>query len=170
MRKDTQAKVITGLLAAAVIVYVAGEKNDWRLPAGSGAAASVLSGGDAETAQPRDTIYAMLDAARDGDVAGYIACHAGPMGRQLEQSRDEMTAAGFARYLQDRNREIKGVAINEPEMASEREARIRVEYVYQDRNEVQQVYLESLDGAWKIIGVDGAERVKALVPYGTPVY
>jgi hypothetical protein len=92
------------------------------------------------------------------------------MARQLEQSRDEMTAAGFAQYLKDRNREIKGVAINEPEKASEREARIRVEYVYQDRNEVQQVYLEHIGGAWKILGVDVAERVKTLVPYGTPVY
>jgi hypothetical protein len=169
MRKDTQAKVITALLAAAVVLFVVGEKNGWRLPSGE-AAAGLISGAAPEPKQPRDTIYAMLDAARDGDVAAYIACHAGQMARQLEQSRDEMTAAGFAQYLKDRNREIKGVAINEPEKASEREARIRVEYVYQDRNEVQQVYLEHIGGAWKILGVDVAERVKTLVPYGTPVY
>src|SRR5690606_15957933 len=105
-----------------------------------------------------------------GDVAGYINCHTGQMARQLEQSRDEMTLAGFAQYLKDRNEEIKGIAINEPEMASENQARVRVEYVYQDRNEVQQVYLERAGGDWKITGVDAAERVKTLVPYGTPVY
>jgi hypothetical protein len=169
MRKDTQAKIITAVFAAAVVVYVVGQKNNWRLPSGE-AAASLISGAAPEPKQPRDTIYAMLDAAREGDIDSYLACYAGQMARQLEQSRDEMTAPGFARYLQERNREIKGVAINEPEMASEREARIRVEYVYQERNEVQQVYLERVDGAWKIFGVDAAERVKTLVPYGTPVY
>lgn len=168
MRKDTQAKVITGLLALGVVVYVAGEKNGWRLPSAS-EAGSLIGGGD-ESKEPRDTIYAMLDAARDGDVEGYIACHTGEMARQLEQSRDEMTPERFARYLADRNREIKGIAINEPEMPSADQARIRVEYVYQDRNEVQQVYLGKVGGDWKIQGVDAAERVKTLVPYGTPVY
>jgi hypothetical protein len=55
-------------------------------------------------------------------------------------------------------------------MPSSNEARIRVEYVYADRNEAQQVYLERIDGDWKISGVDASERVKTLVPYGTPVY
>ena len=169
MRKDAQAKLITALLAAGVVVYVVGEKNDWRLPSGQ-AAASLISGAKPEPKAPRDTIYAMLDAARDGDVPGYINCYTGQMARQLEQSRDEMTLSGFAQYLKDRNKEIKGIAINEPEMASDNQARVRVEYVYQDRNEVQQVYLERAVGDWKITGVDAAERVKTLVPYGTPVY
>lgn len=169
MRKDRQAKTITALLAVGVAVYAVGEKNGWRLPSGGGAI-DLIGGAAGKPKDPRDTIYAMLDAARDGNVEAYIGCHGGQMARQLAQSRDEMTAEGFAKYLTDRNREIKGVAIDEPEMASEREARIRVEYVYRDRNEVQQVYLERLDGAWKIAGADTAERVKTLVPYGTPVY
>ena len=49
------------------------------------------------------------------------------------------------------------------------QARIRVEYVYEDRNEVQQVELERQDGRWRISSVDSAQRVKTLVPYGTPV-
>lgn len=185
MRKDTQAKVITALLAAGLVVYVVGEKYDWQAPSGEGfslfrlvsarsgggSSGGSLIGGEArESKNPRDTIYAMLDAARDGDVEAYIACHAGEMARQLAQSRDEMTPQGFAKYLADRNREIKGIAINEPEMASPDEARIRVEYVYRERNEAQQVYLERVDGAWKITAVDATERVETLVPYGTPVY
>ncbi len=169
MRNDTQAKVITALLALGVVVYVAGEKNGWRLPSAADAG-ELIGGVSSEPKPPRDTIYTMLDAARDGDGDAYIACHAGEMARQLEQSRDEMSPQGFARYLTERNREIKGVAINEPELATEDQARIRVEYVYQDRNEVQQVYLERLGDDWKITGVDAAERVKTLVPYGTPVY
>ncbi len=46
---------------------------------------------------------------------------------------------------------------------------MRVEYVYQDRNEAQSMYLEKLSGAWKIARVEAAERVKTLIPYGTPV-
>jgi hypothetical protein len=46
---------------------------------------------------------------------------------------------------------------------------VRVEYVYQDRNEAQTMYLEKASSGWKITRVDGAERVKTLVPYGTPV-
>ncbi|MCB9383008.1 MAG: hypothetical protein H6509_00215 [Bryobacterales bacterium] len=169
MRKDTQAKLLTALLAAGVVTYVVGEKNGWKWPSGE-AAASLIAGAKDEPTPPRETIYAMLDAARDGDVAAYITCYTGAMARQLEQSRDEMTPEGFAKYLVERNREIKGVAINEPEMASDTQARIRVEYVYEDRNEVQQVELERQDGRWRISSVDSAQRVKTLVPYGTPVY
>ena len=31
------------------------------------------------------------------------------------------------------------------------------------------MYLEKINGVWKITRVDSAERVKTLVPYGTPV-
>lgn len=46
---------------------------------------------------------------------------------------------------------------------------MRVEYVYQDRNEVQMMYLEKRPSGWKISRTDGDERVETLVPYGTPV-
>ena len=57
----------------------------------------------------------------------------------------------------------------EPQPVSDREVKARVEYVFQDRNEVQYVYLAKMSGAWKISRVDSSERVKTLVPYGTPV-
>ena len=63
----------------------------------------------------------------------------------------------------------KGIAISEPQPVTDREVKVRVEYVYQDRNEAQTMYLEKDAGSWKISRVDGAERVKTLVPYGTPV-
>jgi hypothetical protein len=34
---------------------------------------------------------------------------------------------------------------------------------------MQKMYLEKHGDRWKIARVDGAERVKTLVPYGTPV-
>jgi hypothetical protein len=168
VRKETQAKILTGALFLAAALFVVGRNNGWKLP--SGGAADLLPSNSKKQVAPRDTIYAMLDAARDGDVAAYIDCYAGEMVRRLEQSRDEMSTEGFAAYLKDRNAEVKGIAINEPEEASESRVRIRVEYVYADRNEAQFLYLEQSDGAWKIVGLDNAERVPTLVPYGTPVY
>ena len=113
-------------------------------------------------AGPKDTIYAMLDAARAGSTSAYLAQYTGSLAAQLKQ-------AVSAAYLKSSNSEIKGVAIAEPQFVSDREASVRVEYIYQDRNEVQTVYLEQSSGAWKIARVDSAERVKTLVPYGTPV-
>ena len=47
--------------------------------------------------------------------------------------------------------------------------RVRVEYVYADRNEAQQLYLENQGDGWKISGVSAAVHVDTPVPYGTPV-
>jgi hypothetical protein len=111
---------------------------------------------------PKDTIYAMLDAARSGSTSAYLAQYTGPLAGQLRQ-------AVSSAYLKSSNAEIKGVAISEPQFLSEREATVRVEYIYQDRNEAQTLWLEQEGGAWRIARVDSAERVKTLVPYGTPV-
>ena len=118
---------------------------------------------------PQDAIYAMLDAARAGDVKAYLASYTGQMDAALRQSLAETTEAGFAKYLTDSNAAVKGIAISEPQPLTDREVKVRVEYVYQDRNEAQTMYLEKGASGWKIARVDGAERVKTLVPYGTPV-
>jgi hypothetical protein len=118
---------------------------------------------------PQDAIYGMLDAARSGNVAAYLASYTGPMLASLQQSVRETTEAAFSAYLRDSNNAIKGVAIVDPQITSEREATARVEYVYQDRNEVQIVHLERAGSDWKIARVESAERVKTLIPYGTPV-
>jgi hypothetical protein len=57
----------------------------------------------------------------------------------------------------------------DPQTITDTEAKVRVEYVYQDRNEVQMMYLEKGSRGWKISRTDGDERVETLVPYGTPV-
>jgi len=160
---------VTGIVIAGVVVAVAVKRTGWK-PSDGIDTAPILSSQPDKEAEPRDTIYAMLDAARDGDVEAYIRCYNGEMARQLEQSTTEMTRDGFAKYLQDRNREIKGIAINEPEEASSNKVRVRVEYVYQDRNEAQFFYLEKAGSDWMITGADSTQRVPTLVPYGTPVY
>jgi len=111
----------------------------------------------------------MLDAARSGNVAGYLASYTGEMQSSLQHSVRDTTEAAFSRYLRETNAAIKGVAIADPQFLGDSEVNLRIEYVYEERNEVQTVHLVRVSGAWKIARVDGAERVKTLVPYGTPV-
>ena len=91
------------------------------------------------------------------------------MERTLRQSMEEMGPERFAEFLRERNRDIKGIAMNAPEESGD-EAQVRVEYVYADRNEVQQIFLERAGDIWKIARVSEIQRVETPVPYGTPVY
>lgn len=118
---------------------------------------------------PQDAIYAMLSASRAGDVRAYLAAYTGEMRASLEQSVREIGVDSFSRYLKESNSAIKGIALTDPQPLSDREAAVRVEYVYQDRNAAQTMYLEKDGAGWRIARVEGSERVKTLIPYGTPV-
>jgi hypothetical protein len=163
MTKERKARVVTLAVIAAALALVLARQTGWRLP--PLAAVQAPQAGSS----PQDAVYAMMDAARAGDAAAYLACYSGQMEASLRQSLSETTPAGFAKYLRESNAAIKGVAIAEPQALTDREVKLRVEYVYQDRNEAQTVYLEKTGSRWKIARVDGVERVKTLVPYGTPV-
>jgi hypothetical protein len=164
--RERKARYLTLAVIGGVVVFLAGQRAGWKLPAG---AAALRPAEPARPPEPRDTIYQMLDAARAGDTGAYLRCFSGQMAETLRQSLAEMGERGFVQYLANTNKEIKGVALSEPVALTDREVRVRVEYVYQDRNEVQQMYLEKLDDGWRIARMDGAERIKTLVPYGTPV-
>jgi hypothetical protein len=87
----------------------------------------------------------------------------------LRQIVAEKGEAALAAYIRNFNASVKGVAIEEPQPTAEREVRLRVEFVYKDRNEAQIYYLEQGGGYWKIARQENAEGVKTLVPYGTTV-
>lgn len=165
MTKERKAQLLTLAVLAGAGAIVAGRQWNWQAPAIKVPAAMEAK---AEPAA-QDTVYAMLDAAREGDPAKYLACYTGQMLTALEQSVKETGTDGFVKYLKDSNAPIKGVAINEPQVLTEREVKLRVEFVYQERNEVQFMYLEKAGAGWKIARVDATERVKTLIPYGTPV-
>jgi hypothetical protein len=150
------------LILTAALVGTLAKKNGWKLHTMRISSRPVES-------TPEDAIYAMLDAARKGDVQKYLASYSGPMETSLRQSIAESSNSAFSKYLQDANAELKGVAVMAPENINDREAKARVEYVYQDRNEAQNMYLEKTATGWKITRVETAQRVKTLVPYGTPV-
>lgn len=158
----TQARktqILTVAVLAVALAIAIGRK---------GAAPSVGDSPSQPSAQ--DAIYAMLDASRTGNVQAYLANYAGQMRSSLEQEIREGGEERFRRYLKESNAAIKGVAVAEPQPVSERETKVRVEYVYQDRNEAQTMYLERSGAEWKITRVEGSERLKTLVPYGTPVH
>ncbi len=183
MSQKKKAQIVTIAVLACVVGAVIVKR--WR-PAIAERPATT-----AET-MPQDVIYAMLDAARDGDVGKYLTSYTGQMetyamldaagdddvGKylasytgQMETSLQQAVAESpdFSKYLKDSNAAIKGVAIAEPQPISDREVKARVEYVFQDRNEVQFMFLEKTPRGWRIARVDSAERIKTLVPYGTPV-
>lgn len=118
---------------------------------------------------PQDAIYSMLEASRAGDVNAYLREFTGPMREALGQSIAERTEAEFARYLRESSSGVKGIAVSDPQAISDSIARVRVEYVFQDRNEAQMFELERLGSRWKIARADADQRVKTLIPYGTPV-
>ncbi len=128
--------------------------------------------GGAEPASPpgpENAVYSMLASARGGNVAAYLASFSGPLEASLRESVRESGEAEFAKYLKDSNAALKGVAVGAAQKLDETGVNVRVEYVYQDRNEVQTMRLENMSDGWKITRIDGAERAKTLVPYGTPV-
>ncbi len=168
MTQERKTQVATIAVLAAALGVVLAQKSGWR-PSSVKVADIVLPAAAKAEPSPQDAIYAMLDAARAGDVQTYLASYTGEMAVALKQSLAETTDAGFAKYLKDTNAAVKGVAISESQAVTDREVKVRVEYVYQDRNEAQMMYLEKSSTGWKIARVDGAERVKTLVPYGTPV-
>jgi hypothetical protein len=157
MNKQRIAQILTVLILAGVLGGTLAKKNGWTLRTTR-----------AVEPTPEDAIYGMLDAARKGDVQKYLAAYSGTMQASLRQSIAESSDSAFRQYLQDTNAALKGVAVMAPEI-NDREAKARVEYVYQDRNEAQNMYLEKTATGWKITRVETAQRVKTLVPYGTPI-
>jgi hypothetical protein len=61
----------------------------------------------------------------------------------LKQSAAESGNGGFEKYLKTSNAAIQGVAVTPPEIVSGSQIKVRAEYVYRDRNEVQFIYLQN---------------------------
>jgi hypothetical protein len=164
--KERKAQVLTVLILGSAVGFIA-----WK----QGAFASLnlpqlaMPAAPKGDPTPQDVIYGALDAAREGKVNDYLNAHTGQMEQSLRKAVAESTEAGFSRFLKETNAPIKGIALQEPQTLTDREVKVKVEYVFQDRNEVQWMYLEKSGSSWRIARVDSAERIQTLVPYGTPV-
>jgi len=126
-----------------------------------------------ESAGPEKVIWRMSDVAREGNARAYLDCFAGALQQNLRQTIAEMGEAQFSDYLKRLDHEITGIAVSDLELRPERgeaqEAELRVEFVYRGKNEVQKHSFKRVDGNWKIVGMDNAERMQAPFPYGAPV-
>lgn len=159
-RKGAKAQRRAQVLTLVVLAGLGGVLVYRQRPAATG------RGGEAS---PESTIWRMLEASRASDPNRYLNCFTGDLERRLEKNLQEMGRERFDESLANALRRVKGVAVKAPQMISDTEGLVSVEYVYEDGNEVQQVYLRRVGAEWKIYRVDGAERARALVPYGTPV-
>ena len=150
-----------------VLALVILRANRWRLPTSWSNWTELNPKRTASS--PEDRIFLMLDIARAGNVKAYLDCFSGPLHEQLAETIKENTEAQFKAYLISQNAAFHGVAVSLTDRPNSSEARVRVEYVYSDRNEVQDVYLKQEGNTWKIVQVAGAEQIRTLIPYGTAV-
>jgi hypothetical protein len=165
MKKERKAQIATVAVLLAALGIALAAKAGWRW---RDFRPTRITEAKADQ-EPQDAIYAMLNAARAGDIRTYLDSYTGQMQASLRQALAATTEAAFAQYLKDSNAAVKGIAVSDPQTVTDAEAKVRVEYIYQDRNEVQTMHLEKGPAGWKISGADGDERVKTLIPYGTPV-
>lgn len=117
---------------------------------------------------PRDAVYATLEAARSGDVARYLRHYGSPALDEFRQTIREQGEGAFSNYLRDLNASIEGVAMADPEFTRD-SARLRVEYVYKDHNTVQHLYLVKSRTGWQIIRTENEEASRMPVAFGTAV-
>ena len=156
MSREYTAKLVTILLLSGLAILVWVRRS------------AVSASGQGAADGPVETVYAMLAAARRGDVEAWLSHYSAPLEVILRRTASEKGYAGLRNYLIQSKADIKGIALTGPKPVSDREVQIRVEYVFKDRNEAQTMYLENRSGPWRIYRVDDTERVKTLVPYGAP--
>jgi hypothetical protein len=165
-RQNVIKVVVTISILAGLIVLVLVRNGSLRLPA---SLAQFTSLADKASTGPDEAIYNMLDAARAGNAKSYLDSFADPMRAQIEQVVKESSKDKFAAYLVSQNSAFQSVAITVTSEASDHEALAKVEYVYSDRNEVQYMHLNKVQGQWKITEVSGSQPIKTLIPFGTAV-
>jgi hypothetical protein len=166
MRGIKSPAVLTALFVAVLFALVFFRSHGWRLPS---QVTDFFAHSARKAKTPEDTVYGMLDAARAGDTTEYVDTFAGPLRQQVEQVMRESGKPQFATYLATQSGAFQSVAVSVTEQPSDAEARLRVEYVYNNRNEVQTFHLKKDSGRWAIVGISGTDQIKTLIPFGTAV-
>jgi hypothetical protein len=165
-RPSSVTLVTLGLLTAALVGTVVqariSQDSSWSL-------STVLSSLKPKLPTPEDGVYAMLDAAREGNIRAYLDCYSGSLLDRLKQSLAESGEDEFTKYLHAANARIQGVAMTAPEQVTADEVKLRIDYVYTDRTEAQTVYLRKDSRRWRIYRIDAVQLRKTLIPFGATV-
>ena len=120
-------------------------------------------------ASPAGCVRAMAQYSSEGRAREYLDCFTGQLRTELEQTASQMKPEDFANLLRSRSAVVRGIAISDQAQTDENTARLKVEWVFEDRNEVQYFTLSRAGGTWKIAAMDSAQYNKPVVPYGTNV-
>jgi hypothetical protein len=158
--------ILTTAFLALLLGFIFLRTHRWQLPVDLKV---LLSRSRTAPATPEDTVYRMLDAARAGNTAVYVDNFSGPLQQQIQQVIRENGKAQFANYLTGQSTSFQSVALSVTDQPSDMEARLRIEYVYTNRNEVQTYHVRKVGSSWKIFGISGTDLTKTLIPYGTAV-
>jgi hypothetical protein len=158
--------VLTAAFLALLLGIIFLRNHGWRLPAN---VSPLFSRSGATPATPEGAVYRMLDAARSGNTAVYVDAFSGPLEQQIQQVIRESGKTQFAAYLTGQSLSFQSVALSVTDQPSDLEERLRVEYIYTNRNEVQTYHVRKFGSRWKIVGISGTDLTKTLIPYGTAV-
>ena len=118
--------------------------------------------------EPQAAVYLMMEAARAGNVTGYLDSFTSPAIEPLRQAVAEGGKSEFSQSLRETNAGVAGLVVSDPEFTGN-VAKLRVEYIYQERNAIQDLYLEKVRGRWRILRAQSEELSKMPVPFGTVV-
>jgi hypothetical protein len=158
--------VLTGIFLVFLLGLIYLRTHGWKLPV---ALTGTLSRSRTTPATPEDAVYGMLDAARTGNTTVYVNTFSGPLQQQIQQVIRESGKSQFSTYLTGQSASFQSVALSITDQPSDAEARLRVEYIYTNRNEVQTYHLRKVGSRWKVVGISGTDITKTLIPYGTAV-
>ncbi len=161
-RRIDRKAVLTVIVLLGVFAITLLRSYHWQMPASWKAWRAATR--TRAPASPEDGIYAMFDAARAGDTKAYLDCFSGTLRNQVAATAKEDSK--FKAYLTAQNSAVQGMAVTVTDRPNADEARARVEYVYRDHNEVQNVRLQRDGARWRIITIDGAQPLQPIVPYG----
>jgi hypothetical protein len=113
-------------------------------------------------------VQALLETARAGDVAAYLASFAGPLRDRLEREAADRGRDAFAADLRRAAFLRKSHAVFAVEPEGSDSARVTVETVYPDRNERQTYRLEPRDKSWLVTEVETVRSHQPKAKFGTP--
>jgi hypothetical protein len=155
-------RVIPGLLTLALMGVVA-----WaglRRPA---VPRESLGNVEAAIAPAEARVHALLESAREGDVAAYLAAFDGPIRQRFERAIEERGREAFAADLRRAARSRKSRAVFAAELDSEGAASVAVETVYPDRIERQTFRLEQRPGGWLVTDVNTVRGREPAARFGS---